>query len=200
MSAPITPIAWTTLENAIQAFFVAASGLTVIWGNQAGPRPAYPYGTVSIISGPTPVGIDELRTVAADPPVAIPDEGGVLSAVGNRDITVSFQVFGPAGSVAPTAHARSYAAAVVAAFELPLYGDALKLAGVAIREIIPINLPDRQVADSWQSRAAVDVRFGIVSEVSQPIHVIESVEVNAEPGADDLGTLDPALIPDIEVP
>lgn len=199
MPPPITPIPWTTVENAIQAFFTAATGLVVIWGNQPIPRPAYPYGTITIISGPTPVGIDEDRVTAASPDLGIPNPGGALSVVGNREITVSFQVKGAAGVITPTEHARNYVGAALAAFDVPLYANPLRAAGCAVRQVTSISLPDQQVADSWFSRAVLDVRLGLASNIiNQPIDVIESVHVLAV--GDDLGTLDPALIIDQTIP
>ncbi len=57
MVAPI-PIAWATIEDALHDWFESATGLTskIRWADQAEPRPAYPYGTLKIIAGPTEVG------------------------------------------------------------------------------------------------------------------------------------------------
>ena len=195
MPPTLAPIDFEAVEDAIQAFFAAASGLEVYWADQLKPRGTYPYGTVKIISGPDRVGQDEVRVEAASPDPGKPGEGGLLRSVGNREITVSFQVFGPANNIAPAASARAYAASVAAAFALPLYGDVLAVAGLAVRGVgNPIGLPNVQVADAWFTRANLDVRLGLASNVSQPVHVIELAHAAAV-GAG-LGALDPALVID----
>lgn len=187
---PPQPIPWTLLENALYDFFTLATGLNVQWEDQKAPRPVYPYGTLRVLSGPHPLGLDEIRVESVI--------GGLkpakLIACGSREAVVSFKIFGAPGSVDPERHARAYAGVIVAALGLPVYRDVLTTGGLAIRQIMPLTLPDQQVGDTFVSRAVIDVRFGLSSNFEQPIDVIESAHIKAV-GAG-LGSLPPSLIID----
>ena len=61
MTAP-TPIAWSTIEDAIATWIETATGLASFWAGQSAPQPAYPYVSLKRISGPTRIhGRDEWR-------------------------------------------------------------------------------------------------------------------------------------------
>ncbi|MDD5034853.1 MAG: hypothetical protein PHE55_08860 [Methylococcaceae bacterium] len=48
------PVAFTTIENAIHAWLTGSTGISWVWAHQAAPQPAWPYGSVSLLSGPIP--------------------------------------------------------------------------------------------------------------------------------------------------
>lgn len=196
MPPAITPIDWNTIENALHAFVVAVTGFAagkVIWANQKTPRPAYPYASMKKISGPSAVGIDEDRSTTG----SFAGKPASLDVVGNREITMSIQVFGTPNSISPTEHATAYISALQSALSISLYNAPLAVAGLAVRGINPIELPDEQVADAWVSRGILDVRFGLVSNVRLGIDVIEKANIKAI-GIDGIGALDPSLIIDQE--
>lgn len=190
---PPQPIAWTQLEDALYEFFTRATGLVVQWEDQKAPRPRYPYGTLRKLTGPQPLGMDEIRVETVT--------GGLkpakLIACGSREAVISFKVFGAPGSVDPQRHASAYAGVIVAALGLPVYRDVLTAGGLAVRQIMPLTLPDQQVADTFVSRAVVDVRVGLSSNFEQPIDTIEKVHIKAI--GDGLGSLPPSLIIDQEI-
>lgn len=68
---------WTAIQNALLTWFAARTGLTCIWADQDVAQPAYPFGLLNIIAGPTMVGgMDEVRTdtdetIAADVRVTV---------------------------------------------------------------------------------------------------------------------------------
>lgn len=194
MPPPITPIGWTNIQAAIHAFVVAATGLPaerVMWGNQTAPRPTYPYATITKISGPNPIGQAEQRSTTTG---VAPADTTTLDIGANAEIVVSIKVHSL--SATPAENAAAYIGAVFAALDIPTYVDPLRVQ-CAVRGINgPVNLPDMQVADVWISRAVLDVRLGIVSNVSIPIDVIETVQAAAV--GDGLGSLDPDAVIDEE--
>lgn len=193
LSAIANPIPWKDIEDAIYDFFVACTGLRVIWEDQSTPRPSLPYGTLRIISGPTSLGMDETRveTVVA-PPQGVKPAKLVLG--GSRELTCSFKIFGSAGSIDPASHARAFVGVLRGALELPVYRDILISAGLAFRGQTPITLPDSQIDQTWVSRSVLDVRFGLSSNMEQQIDVIETAHIKAVGSG--MGSLPAALIID----
>lgn len=179
------PIDSETHEDALIDWFMEATGLPcVIWRDQDAPQPEYPYGTLSIISGPTKIGgVDEIRQRVLDPQPdgpaapALPIE---LQIVGPREMTVSCQInVGPPNDNDPTENSRSLMAAAQAALGLPSFAAKLKTAGLSVIEELPILQTNVQIADLWVSRSQMDVRFGLTSCVVEKSAVIETVKITA---------------------
>lgn len=186
------PISWETVENGLYEFFAACTNLPISWEDQKAPRRSYPYGTLHILSGPHVLGMDETRVETVSSPAPI--KPGKLILCGSREMVVSFRVFCTPNSISPSSHARAFASVIVAALSLPIYSDILRDAGVSVRAIMPLTLPDQQIADAWVSRAVVDVRFGLSSNIEQQIDVIETVHIKAV--GDGVGSLPAPLIID----
>lgn len=62
-----------------------SSGMTVVWSDQAAPRPARPYATLKIRGHYAAQGTDELRPNSTT---------GIIQVLGHRKLVVSVQVFG----------------------------------------------------------------------------------------------------------
>lgn len=67
MVAP-TPIAWGTVEDAIVAWFVGATGLTTIWRHQSAPQPAHPFASL-LLTGPRKIGGQDEQRYTTDYPI-----------------------------------------------------------------------------------------------------------------------------------
>lgn len=167
----IQPIQYNEIKNALRNFLIAATsldGANVVWGRQSAPKPEYPYCTLNIIAGPTPIGIDEK---------CIKDNGDTtftLTTRGERLFTLSFTAFAKQSDNDREADAHAYAAAIVAALEEDSYARHFRDAGLAVRSIIPTTLPDEQIAASWITMSVVDVVFAASSNVSRLIDPIEA--------------------------
>ena len=183
MGLSMLPIDWEDVENALHRWFTDSTDLEcVIWGNQDAPQPPYPYGTITIITGPTKVGgIDEtLQEALADPLPPAPELPIELIKAGPREITLSCQVnVGPPDDNNPGMHSRSIITAAQAALGLPSFSASLRKAGIAVIEELPIAEFSIQIADLWVSRSQMDVRFGLISVVREESPIIETVEITA---------------------
>jgi hypothetical protein len=92
-----------------------SSGATVVWADQAAPRPARPYVTLKL-NGPYHVsGQDEQRLTTTP---------GTVQIVGNRRAVLSVQVMG--ASIMQTAQTLNFS------LSKPSVLDALRVAGIAV--------------------------------------------------------------------
>lgn len=169
---------WATIQNALIAWFAAASGLTTIWANQNAPQPAYPYAVLNIISGPVVLGIDETRATvdAADPPPPAGQEI-ILETCGPRELTVSCQVL--SSSDTPPNDARSLLTAAQAALRQIGMTEALNAAGLGVQQADAVMSIPNIANGRWLSRAAMDVRFNAWSSVTERTGYIQTTEAQA---------------------
>jgi hypothetical protein len=169
-------IAWATVENAIHAWVVAASGLAagqVYWTQDNGPRPTTGTVIALTIEGPRQRGRDWVRTRDA----AVPAPGAEIEHVaeGNREITIEMQCFDGAGT--GTSAPRAILDQVVSAARLPARHDALVAAGIGLFAIGPILSLGKNIGPRFEPRAVVEARANLSSEVVQTGTYIGSVEV-----------------------
>lgn len=186
MSA-LAPIDWETIEDAIQSWFVEATGLDAVnWANQDAPQPPYPYAILNVVSGPTKVGgEDEVRTSTPLPSPAAPIPPVLAEYCGPREMTVSCQVsVGQPFDGVPSAHARALASAAQAALGMDGVRDKLRAAGLSVIQELPVQSFDVQIADVWVARSSMDVRFGLASSVEEKVQAIELVHIESPLGVD----------------
>jgi len=173
----------TTIENAIQSWIVAASGLAgakVIWAEQGGNRPAPPYIAINAITL-SRFGEDWKRIVDLsddDPP---PDAGEEIEIhrEGPREIALSIQCF--ADSPLGTASAMSILNDVQAKVRHASIADALRAGGVSVRRFDAINSLGAIVgATDWEPRATMTAYLGVASDVSEVATYIETTEITEE--------------------
>lgn len=174
-------IAWQTIENAIQAWLSAATGLACIVAEQNAPQPAVPYCTFRI-EGPT-------REYADDELQSVTNLGNSVgqeieqTAIRRRQITVHVQAFSnlqvEAGAQLP---ARDYLDMADAQLSLPSVHDALVAGGLTpIDETRAILNVSTVVESGWQSRAAFDVRFRLVDSVVEKTGYVDGIIYNPQP-------------------
>ena len=194
-----SPIAWTTVENALYTWLNGSTGLTVIWADQDAPQPAYPYATLKIISGPTRVSqVDEVRQ-SYDAGQPSEQEVG-LETGGPREMTVSVQVFARQSATTPTSHPRDMLSRAQAALGMASYQAALRTAGVAVIEAMAVQDVSLNVDDSWSARAVMNVRFRLSSSVAERVGYIATVDVDPAYTRPDGSAVDPQLHAPFTVP
>jgi hypothetical protein len=171
---------WTTLENALHAWIVAATGLAadrVIWSHQGVPERPAPYVTLKIL---------DLSSVGHDGLVQSYDGGApagqeiTFTLEGRRHLTVSVQAFSDAATGATSAHAILSKART--ALSLPGVHAALLAGGLAAFNEGGITDLSAIRETRWQSRAAMQVRFHCVDSAAEKTTWIETVEVTQDEG------------------
>lgn len=180
------PVDWRLIEDTLQAWFAKSTSLPeVVWANQKLAQPAYPYGTLNIIAGPTRLApSDEFRYVAED----LTETGEELEFVltGTRQFTVSCQInVGPDGYNDPDCNGRALMGSAEASLELALHREAFRTANMAMVRVGPMQDLSLEVNGEWISRVQMDVEFATTSNVTERTTYIETLD-------DVTGTLDDA--------
>jgi len=174
-----SPIAWTTIEDALYDWLAAATGLTTIWAEQDSPQPAYPYAVLEITSGPTKVGGQDEQRQTYDGGQSLGQEIGI-EVCGLREITLSVQVFAKEADALPTNHPRDMLSRAQSSLGLPSVLQALKVAGLSVIEEMPVQDMSEAIEDTWITRAAMDVRLGLAASVTERTGYISTVEVDLD--------------------
>jgi len=170
----------TTVENAIQAWIVAASGLAgakVIWAEQGGNRPAPPYIAINAITL-SRFGEDWKRIVDLTGDIPPPPVGEEIEVhlEGPREIALSIQCF--ADSPLGTASAMAILNDVQARVRIASIASALRTGGVTVRRFDAINSLGAIVgATDWEPRATMTAYIGVASDVSETATYIETVKI-----------------------
>jgi len=153
-------ITWTTVENAVQAWFAAASGVpsaSVRWANQKVPRPSRPYAELKRISVSDEGTFDELR-LSFDGAQPAGQEIGVTT-YGPRRVLVSCQVFSDVVTGAGTA--SEYVELARSALSLPSVLSALRAGGLSLVNRGGTRDLSALVETASESRAQLDVTFSV---------------------------------------
>lgn len=154
MTAAI-PIDWRAARDALVKWVSDVTCLTVVWGNQSAPQPAYPYVSLLTTPGATDLGVhdDEQWT-----------EDGDIQYVGQREFGLSAQVHvGPPDNVDPDYDAEMIAHVLASSTSMPSVRQNLAAAGLALRDRGQPQRIDLVVGAEWIARQIVEFRFGIVS-------------------------------------
>lgn len=149
------------IKTGLQAVLATTTGITVIFANQDGPIPDAPFATILITTINTPGHDEQLPTDAA----------GDTDFKGNRDFTLSFQVFGP--------NAYQYALDLAAALERPSTRELLY--GYGIVYVNRENVTDltEYLDTGFEERAGMDIFFRVSSIHSENTGLIEKVSGTA---------------------
>jgi hypothetical protein len=184
---------WNAIEDALQAWVAAASGLpgaSVIWDDQIGPRPALPYATLHLEGGVTPGLFDEASWKAnpdaepTTPGVAGDGDELIFETTNQEEFTVTVGVYTDA-TIGPSS-ARAIAVKIRAGLSLESRISALDAAGIAIIDrgtVQTLNLPRDT---KTEGHAVFSTRLRIVDGTSETGTFIESVDVETDiTGPDD---------------
>lgn len=150
----------TTLKSAIQTWAETVSGLTVIFANGDGPKPDNPYGTI-LVSPITFLNHDEILDT---------DAAGDADFKGDREFTVSFQIFG--------ADAAQYLINTLESLERPTGRESLAIAGIVFVDRTAVNDLSGVLDTGYEERAAVDIRFRTASIHSDNVGYIGSIQMS----------------------
>lgn len=166
-------LSWTAIEDALVAWLESAAGVGAIWANQTGEQPLMPYGTLKITgprqSTPTP---EVANVTNLDNPAGQEIEQTVIM---RGEITVSCQVFSQVTAGAGTARELLQQARI--ALFLPARRQALADAGLALVQAGDTQDLTALLETTWQSRAAMDVRFNVVDTATERTGYIATVNV-----------------------
>lgn len=179
--AVTAPISWSGVKSALKSWFAGVTGLKTIWADGGGPRPAYPYGVLKVISPPSEEGgADEIRKSLGV------TEGSEVEyrLVGNRLITVSCQVLTNAKTDGndPDLHAMHYLSIAQASLALPSARKTLVDGRLAVVQQGSITDLTGVVDADFITRGALDVIFRIPVDIlpaaAQSDGYVETVSVS----------------------
>ena len=173
-------ITWATIENALHAWVVSATGLPaskVIWHDPAAPRPVAPYVQIKKVTV-VGRGIDWLD-VKDNPTSTLGDGAELLHlARGCRDAKFTLTAY----AAATTGSADASGLLQACKDRLPFSRFALNAAGVGIGSMGPILSGDGFVnVSTFAPRATVDVNAFLASEVTATTTFIENADVQRIP-------------------
>ena len=168
---------WTTIQNAIHAWFVSATGLAganVCWSRQDAPRPTSTW--ISILASLETVGQGMLHIEDADAPSAGAEIEHTVRGV--RRIVLSVQCFD--GAAIGSGMPMSLLEQVIAKVQLPSIETALDTAGVAFHSATAIQAFGDVAGSHVEPRAVTTITLGATSEYTETDTYIESAEITGD--------------------
>lgn len=172
---PTMAIDMATAKRGIKAWMAEAVDMQVIWANPSAPQPMRPYASLQMISGPTRIsGTDEQIT---ETDLAQVGEEVALINCGLREITISCQIY--ADKPALGQNAQDLMSLAQAKLGQASVLTKLRTAGVTVVEEGPVQNIDQVESGSFVSRANMDVRFYIASQLEERIGYIKTAEVSS---------------------
>lgn len=168
---PPPPITWATIELALCAWVATATGRQCIMANQNAPQPQKPYSTILLSNRDNPAGLagagmDEVRTSASAP--------GIVQYVKWRQFSASINTF--SNTMTGVNQAVPLLETAIEALALQSVQTALRAARVAS---LPVTQPivDLSVLleTRGESRAQCDVRFNVVSSLTEDVNYFTSI-------------------------
>jgi len=179
MTAVEHPIDMEVVENAIHRWFAEATGLETVWRHQSAPQPAYPFGSLKIMTGPNAIPAEfELRTETdVNRPQGYEIEMTVCAPC---LLTVSCQAYVEGEDVSkPDGDARSYLNKARAALFLPSQQSLFKAAELSVTRSNPVNDISALTNERFVSRAGMDVEFNCAMNLSEFAGYIKKVAVES---------------------
>ncbi len=163
------PFDWLAAQDAILRW-AKQSGLIAVWSRYNAPRPANPFIALKITQAPSPVAYD-CRQYTYDSTV----DAFQVNVAGQREFVCNVQAFiqvdSPDASMEGSgifgqwADAAGYLALLSSALRAPGTIDDLASADVSVIDITPIIVLDDIALGEFDSRASMDVRFRIASNL-----------------------------------
>jgi hypothetical protein len=167
-----------TFEKAVHDWFAEATGLETVWRDQSAPEPEMPFASLKLIAGPTPIGVAQV-TETPSTGRQIQEEIEVRATV-PCSMSVSCQVFVKMPDARnPGYNARTYVQRALLSLEMPSTQATFRGRGITINDIKPVQNLDALVEVEHQSRANMDVTFGIVLTKSEYVGYIETVHIQS---------------------
>jgi hypothetical protein len=146
-------------QNAIYEFALAASGITVIWDKPGAPRPAVPYVTLNVSSGPRKVGTPEVK---------YGDVQDTFTYPMRKEITLTINSYADSGWLATLGK-------IIDSLDLPTKQQILRDAGLAIiNSEDPVDI-SALLNDQYEGRGSVDIMLGYCDSIEDVSGEVESV-------------------------
>lgn len=186
LDAELQPIDWETVENAVYDWLtgnITGSELEIvpeaIWANQNAPQPAYPFCSMSIVSMIQEGGRDESRATTD----LARDAGEEVELLTVNQIqftlSLSFHTDPKSGGTSPQGRARALAQKARSSLAMRAVLDFLAAAGIAVVAEEGVTDTSVVVNGAWLSRATLDVRMRVVSQMAQYAGFIEKVHLTS---------------------
>lgn len=177
---------WGAIFDALYTWAHGQTGLAVVWAHEPEPRPAFPFGVLTVTSPAVRIGgPDETRT-SYDPNA--PAGAEVTVEVGGlRRLAVSFQVAtrrDPSVAYDAAKSAVAYVAKAQTALALPSVVDALSAAGLAVINADQVQDVSAVEDLDWVERVNLDIQLGLADVVSETTTYIERATVSSQLGVD----------------
>lgn len=181
------PIDMETFRDAIYTWFRDATGLETIWSQQSAPRPDYPYGTLLIMSGPTPASPTWEIRYSTDLGRAAGTEVEE-EAVVPCTFSISCQSFvGMPDGRSPDNDAELYMDRALGSLALPSVRAFLRESNISVLRPGQVNNISSIIGESFVSRAGMDVLFGASLSMIEYIGYIKTVHgTSANLGIDEV--------------
>jgi len=172
------PIDMEAFENAIHSWFSEATGFdkkAVIWRQTSAPQPKYPFGSLMITSGPTPVAPQWEQRPSTDLTRGRGEEVEFVVCV-PCSFMISCQAYvGQVDARNPNENALQYMAKAQSSLSLPSVIADLQAVQIAVIRPGPVQNINELIEDAFVSRANMDVEFGAALNVAEYTGYIEKV-------------------------
>ncbi len=141
------PISYATVKTNLYSWAVSVlpSGMPVIFWEPNAPRPAVPYATL-FLSSIVALNQDWTENDA--------DASGIVDMKGDRQFTLSFQVYGGADPLTVLENVRS-------SLQKQTILDTLRANGIVFFQSLNIEDITDLIDSQWERRATMDILFGI---------------------------------------
>ena len=145
-------------QNAIYEWFSTALDCQVIWAQKSVPRPDYPYGTLNILAGPTPMGAWEHKTTTDL--LRPPGEEVEFEVRVPCQFTISCQAFVamPEGRE-PNSDGMALVTRAQSRLFLPSELEKFRAANISVARTGAVRNLSSIDGDAFVSRAGIDVVF-----------------------------------------
>lgn len=161
---------WTTIESALQAWLSSATATPVVWEHANAPDPATPFATLLVARVAPGAGERaDSATNLSNPAGQEVEETAVVPL----ELSVTARAYAAPTSGAGTA--RELLVNALGALFFPSRREALRVAGLVVSFVGDVVDETAQVGSTWQSRAAMDVRFRCVDTAVARTGYIEKV-------------------------
>jgi hypothetical protein len=148
---------WIAIENALQSWLSAGAGVTVVWEHANAAAPALPYASL-LVTRVAPVAGDraDSATNLSNPAGQEVEETAVVPL----ELSVTARAYAVPTSGSGTA--RELVANALSALFFPSRREALRASGLVVAGVGDVVDETALVGSTWESRAAMDVRFRCV--------------------------------------
>ncbi len=135
----------------------------IMWAEQNAPRPG---DGVDITKSHITLRLGAGARVGQDF-VDTPNVSGIANVIGNRDLTLSVQAFGPG--------ARQELEDIRSSLSRPTIQDLLRAGDIVYRDAFPVQNVAALLESSYEERASLDVLFGTHEELTDDLGYIDTV-------------------------